>query len=158
LISSETGEIKITAPKFVTIRSDKQKEVNIYEYVNREHLFDIKTEKNILKIGEECDLTINLKKDLDPAEYYAIIAVPSVLSIRQTDDLLSDYKGQLIYGQRTGGGEKIQLLTLPFRGSRTITIKNEAAYKGFSSGYVFVRHINNPEIISTIKTDKITVK
>ena len=109
-------------------------------------------------MGEESEILIQLDKDKDPSEYYAIIAVPSVLAIRQTDDLLSDYKGQLLYGQKTGGGLKIQMITAPFRGSGKMIIHTEASQKGESQGFVLVRHISNPDIIATVKSEKIRVK
>ena len=41
-------------------------------------------------------------------------------------------KGQLLYGQKTGGGEIIQLMAVPFRGARTMTLHLEGVYKGVS--------------------------
>ena len=111
-----------------------------------------------ITIGKETELVINLDKERDPNEYYAVIAAPSVLSIRQTEDLLSDYKGQLLYGQKVAGGERIQMLTLPFRGSRQMILKLEGALKGSSEGYVMIRHINNPDIIATGKIPAVSVR
>ena len=54
------------------------------------------SKKRELNIGDENEIQITLDQDKDPTHYYAVIAVPSNLSIRQTDDLLSDYKGRLI--------------------------------------------------------------
>ena len=120
--------------------------------------FTVSNNKNVLLIGEESELRIELDEARDPSEYYAMVVVPSVLSIRQTEDLLSDYKGQLLYGQKVSGGERIQLLTVPFRGSRDMILHLEGIMKGQSEGLVLVRHISNPEIIQAIKIPKVTVQ
>ena len=110
-------------------------------------------------MGEESDLVIKLDgQEFDPADYIATIAVPSTLSVKQTEDLLSDYKGQLIYGQRETGGQKIQLLTVPFRGSKQIVLKTAGVQKGSSEGYVLVRHVSNPNIISAVKINTVSVQ
>jgi len=158
LFDTKDGDIKITAPEFVTIRFDEEKQINIYEYLSKTPFFSISADTHTLKMGQEGTIQITLDKDKDPAEYYAIIAVPSTLFVRQTEDLLSDYKGQLLYGQKVAGGEKIQLLTVPFRGSRVMTLNTEASQIGESDGYVLVRHISNPDIIATSKIGKIAVK
>ena len=161
------NEIKINSPEYVTVRMDEKKEINIYEYLSKTPFFNSSTcfinnevikDTDAIKVGEEAVLQITLDNDRDPSEYYAVIAVPSVFSIRQTEDLLSDYKGQLLYGQRAAGGTKIQFLTVPFRGSRVMVLNLEATQKGRSDGYVFVRHISNPDIVATGKIGTITVK
>jgi len=158
ILEPRDKEIKINAPEYVTIRVDEQKVINIYEYLSKTPFFKTTIDKKAFKVGQEGTLTIQLDKDKDPAEYYAIIAVPSVLSIRQTEDLLSDYKGQLLYGQRASGGTKIQFITVPFRGSGRMVLNLEATQKGESDGYVLVRHISNPDIIATGKIEVVTVK
>jgi hypothetical protein len=158
ILEAKDGSLSITAPAFVTIRIDREKQINMFEYLERKPFFTVSSEKNTMNMGEESEILIQLDKDKDPSEYYAIIAVPSVLAIRQTDDLLSDYKGQLLYGQKTGGGLKIQMITAPFRGSGKMIIHTEASQKGESQGFVLVRHISNPDIIATVKSEKIRVK
>jgi len=180
ILEAKDEEITINAPEFVTIRFDEQKEINFYDYFTKRQFFKVYFEipshspyssssspldkggyrgvVKPLKIGEEGIIKIELDKDKDPTEYYAIIAVPSVLSVRQTDDLLSDYKGQLLYGQRASGGEKIQFLTVPFRGKREMILNVQASQKGESEGFVLVRHISNPDIIVTGKMDVVRVK
>ena len=158
ILEPRDKEIKINAPEYVTIRVDEQKVINIYEYLSKTPFFKTTIDKKAFKVGQEGTLTIQLDKDKDPAEYYAIIAVPSVLSIRQTEDLLSDYKGQLLYGQRASGGTKIQFITVPFRGSGRMVLNLEATQKGESDGYVLVRHISNPDIIATGKIEVVSVK
>ena len=158
ILDATDGAIKIKAPEFVTIRIDDKKEINLYDYLETKSFFTISVDNKTLKMGEEAKIQINLDKDKDPSEYYAIVAVPSVMSVRQTEDLLSDYKGQLLYGQRASGGQKIQLLSVPFRGSRTMILNVEAAQKGESEGFILVRHISNPDIIVTEKIEKVTVE
>jgi hypothetical protein len=158
VIFEPTGEtLKLSAPSYVVYQVDRMENINLYDYLVDKPFFTVNIEKSILSVGEEGVLRIELDKEKDPSEYYAIIAVPSVLSIRQTADLLSDYKGQLLYGQRVSGGEKIQLLAVPFRGSRDMVLQVEGANKGQSEGFVLVRHLSNPDIIQTIKIPKITV-
>lgn len=158
MILESKDKMTIKSNEYTVIRIDDQKDINMYEYIKDKTFFNIKTEKQNLKVGEETEIIIELDKDKDPTEYYALIAIPSVLSVKQTEDLLSDYKGQLIYGQRASGGVKIQLLTVPFRGSRNIVLRTDANYKGVSEGFVMVKHINNPDIIVTSKIKQVTVK
>lgn len=96
-----------------------------------------------VRVGEELALTVELDGDRDPLEYYALIAVPSTTSVKQTEDILSDYRGQLIYGQQGQGGTQMQLLTVPFRGKRSLRLLLEGAYKGQSPGLVMIRHIES---------------
>ncbi|MEK6795185.1 MAG: hypothetical protein AABZ39_10430, partial [Spirochaetota bacterium] len=152
------GVSSVTSPAFTAVRVDKKKEVNILSYTQNKQYFHASVSDTSLAVGDEATLTVELNKDRDPAEYYAVIAVPTTLSVRQTEDLLSDYKGQLLYGQRATGGQKIMLITVPFRGSRTLTLSVEAALAGESEGYVFVRHMSAPEMCSTIKLPRVKVK
>ena len=48
---------------------------------------------------------IQLDGGRDPLEYYALIA-PCQTAVKQTEDILSDYKGQLIYGQQGTAGPR----------------------------------------------------
>jgi len=158
IVQDKKNAVKIKADAYVTLRIDDTRSIKLYDYLENEAFFKVKVKHAKLKVGAENVFSVVLDKDRDASEYYAIIAAPSVLSIRQTDDLLSDYKGQLIYGQKSGGGERIQLLTAPFRGSGTMTLKLEGAIPGASKGYVLVRHISNPEIIAAVEIETITVK
>ncbi|MBI4977111.1 MAG: hypothetical protein HZC28_06480 [Spirochaetes bacterium] len=152
------GGITVEAPQYVTLRVDTQKEVNMMSYVQNKPFLKANVERTSLKTGDEVTVSVELNADMDPAEYYAVIAVPTTLSIRQTEDLLSDYKGQLLYGQRASGGQKIQMLTAPFRGSRTMNLICTASVVGESEGYVFVRHVSNPAKCATVKIHKVTVR
>ena len=87
-----------------------------------------------------------------------MIVVPSFFSIHQTTDLLSDYIGQLHCGQKFFGGERIQMVTVPFCGSGNLVIQVEGACQGKSEGFVLVRHISNPNIIQTVKIPTVTVQ
>ena len=158
IIEPANKAVKINSPQYTTVRIDTPKTINVYEYLSQTPFFKTNIHKKSLKVGDETTLTIRLDNDKDPSEYYAVIAVPSVLSIRQTEDLLSDYKGQILYGQYAGGGQKIQFITVPFRGSRDMVLNLEASQKGESDGYVLVRHISNPDIIATGKIEEVKVK
>lgn len=152
------GGMTVNAPEFSVARIDSTAEIDLFGIHEKPSFFKTEFDRSTMKIGDEGKLTIQLEKEKDPTEYYAIISVPSTLSVRQTDDLLSDYKGQLLYGQKSSGGAEIHLLTVPFRGSRTMTLYVEGARKGDSIGFVTIRHIFNPDVISTVKTKTITVK
>ena len=147
----------LTAPSFVVYQMDRRENINFFDFLTDKPFFTVTSKKSILSVGEEDEVRIELDREKDPSEYYAIIAVPSVLSIRQTADLLSDYKGQLLFGQKVSGGERIQLMAVPFRGSREMILQVEGANKGNSEGFVLVRHISNPDIIQTVKIPTITV-
>jgi hypothetical protein len=152
-------KIQFSAPSYVVYQMDRMETINLLDFLtDAQPFFTVSNKKNILSVGEESELRIELDKTKDPSEYYAIIVAPSVLSIRQTEDLLSDYKGQLLFGQKVAGGERIQLLTIPFRGSHDMILHLEGTMKGKSEGLVLVRHISNPEIIQTIKIPSVIVQ
>ena len=155
-------DLTVKADTYTVIRVDRRREVDMLDFAQNEPFFKVTLEKSALQMGDELDMVIELDgaalEHGGPAEYYAIVAVPSTLSVKQTEDLLSDYKGQAIYGQREMGSQKIQLLTVPFRGSKRVVLKLGAAQRGSSNGYVLVRHIANPGIIATVKTGIVTVK
>ncbi len=110
------------------------------------------------KVGDELGLEITLSNELDPTEYYALIAVPSTVAVKQTEDILSDYRGQLIYGQQASGGTRMQLLAVPFRGSRALRLVLEGAYPGHSVGKIAIRHIEKTADYSVAATSAITVR
>jgi hypothetical protein len=110
------------------------------------------------RIGDELGMEINLSGDLDPAEYYAIIAVPSTVAVKQTEDILSDYRGQLIYGQQVTGGTRMQLLAVPFRGARSMKLLLEGAYAGHSPGKVIIRHIEKAGAAAVRPLPDVTVE
>jgi len=157
-LETKDEDVVIEAPEYAAIRIDETRDLNLYDHLEKTPFFTVKSGSGNLKIAGESAITLNLGADRDPSEYYAIIAAPSVLSIKQTDDILSDYRGNILYGQKTSGGEKIHLVTVPFRGSREMTIHTEGAYAGESEGFITVRHISNPDDIVTVKTDKIKVE
>jgi hypothetical protein len=90
-------------------------------------------------------LTLTLDASRDPLEWAALIAVPSTVAVRQTADVLSDYKGQLLYGQQAMGASKIQLLAVPFRGARTLALELEGAFAGTSTGFVRLVRMDGSE-------------
>jgi hypothetical protein len=152
------GPVTVKAPAFVTVRVNDSREINMYDYLRRKAFFRAALSADELSMGDEADLVVELDGERDPSEYYAVIGLPSVLSVKQTEDILSDYKGQILYGQKAAGGEKITLVTVPFRGSRKMIIRAEAFLKGTSAGFVLVRHIANPDVIATVKTGRVRVK
>lgn len=101
----------------------------------------VTVQKTAARVGEELTLEVTLDAGRDPLEYYAIVAVPTTTSIKQTEDILSDYRGQLIYGQQGQGGTQAQLIAVPFRGARSLRLLLEGAYRGRSPGVVVIRHI-----------------
>jgi hypothetical protein len=95
--------------------------------------------------GGKTSLVVELDASKDPSEYYALVAVPSNLAITQSEDILADYKGNLLYGQQTSGASKAQLMAIPFRGSRRVTLALEALHAGASPGLVAIRHVERPD-------------
>jgi hypothetical protein len=166
VLEARTKDINLKPDKYTVIRVDRRREVNVLDFTDRKPFFEVRMGKHAIQMGDELEMVVELDGDASGrenatgryAEYYAIVAVPSTLSVKRTEDLLSDYKGQLIYGQRETGSQKIQLLAVPFRGSKRIVLKLGAAQKGASDGYVLVRHVGNPDIIAAAKTGKVTVK
>lgn len=98
-----------------------------------------------LGVGEQSELVVELDAAADPLEYYALVAVPATVAIRQTQDALSDYKGQLIYGQQAMGGAKMQVIAVPFRGLRTLRIWIEGLLPGQAPGLVAIRHVHDSD-------------
>ncbi|MBI5608534.1 MAG: hypothetical protein HY902_06600 [Deltaproteobacteria bacterium] len=111
-----------------------------------------------LAVGEQSRIRIELDADKDPLEYYALVAVPATVAIRQTEDALSDYKGQLIYGQQSMGSAKMQIIAVPFRGSRTLTLWIEGLTGGHAPGVVAIRHVHDPAEWCSLVIPEITVR
>jgi hypothetical protein len=158
IIECAGADITVKMPAFAALRWDREHEINIYDHLEKPSFFKLTSDKNSYQIGGEGTMTAVLDDSCDAGEYYALIAAPSNLSIRQSEDILSDYRGQILYGQKSSGAVKMQFITVPFRGSKTLSVSLEGAVKGESEGFVCVRHISNPEKIVTLKTEKMTVK
>jgi hypothetical protein len=118
----------------------------------------VRTSKPAAAVGEEFSLNIELDPSRDPLEYYAIIAVPTTTSVKQTDDILSDYRGQLIYGQQGQGGTQMQIVTVPFRGKRSLSLLLEGAYRGTSPGLVIIRHIESRGQVAGVTIPEFAVR
>ncbi|MEW5852023.1 MAG: hypothetical protein AB2A00_24760 [Myxococcota bacterium] len=110
-----------------------------------------------MAMGRESTLSITLPEGKDPLEYYALVAVPSTTAVKQSEDVLSDDRGQLILGQQSLGASKVQLLAVPFRGTRTMRLLLEGAYPGVSPGLVVVRHMENSADILSAAIPDVTV-
>ena len=134
------GPVSIDLAAGAIARIDR-KDVVRMEPTPTRSLGRVRTSKSSLHVGEELSLTVDLDASRDPLEYYAIIAVPTTTSVKQTEDILSDYRGQLIYGQQGQGGTQMQIVTVPFRGKRSLNLLLEGAYRGSSPGLVVIRHI-----------------
>jgi hypothetical protein len=117
-----------------------------------------KVSRSQARVGEELSLEVELAADRDPLEYYALIAVPTTTSVKQTEDILSDYRGQLLYGQQGQGGTQMQLLTVPFRGKRSLRLLLEGAYKGHSAGLVMIRHIESLNHVCGVAVPDVSVQ
>ena len=107
--------------------------------------------------GGRTELVVELGPGQDPAEWYAVVAVPSTVAVQQTEDVLSDYKGQLIYGQQATGAAKMQLLAVPFRGQRRLSLWLEAVVPGQSVGYVVARHVQRPDESAVVQLPEVRV-
>ena len=111
-----------------------------------------------IRVAQETVLQIQLDQARDPLEYYAVIAVPSTTSVKQTEDILSDYKGQLIYGQQGTGGAKMQFLAVPFRGARDMRLLLEGLYPGTADAVIAIRHMSNPADVCTLRVKDVAVQ
>jgi hypothetical protein len=107
--------------------------------------------------GGRTELVVELGPEQDPAEWYAVVAVPSTVAVQQTEDVLADYKGQLLYGQQAAGAAKVQLLTVPFRGQRKMCLWLEAVAPGESAGYVVARHVQRPDERAMVRLPELKV-
>jgi hypothetical protein len=153
---NRTGGGKLEGPSGAIARIDRRGSVR----------FDAKTEPyakisssvSETNVGGQLGFTVELDASRDPLEYYALVAVPSTTSVKQTMDILSDYRGQLIYGQQGMGSVQMQVIAVPFRGSRKLELLLEGAFSGTSPSMVIVRHIENPALVSTIMGPAVSVK
>ncbi len=153
---TQSGPTTLTVPSGAIVRIDRR---DVLRMVPTSNLFGrVSVSKNAAQVGEEIGLSIELDGSRDPLEYYAIIAVPTTTSVKQTEDILSDYRGQLIYGQQGQGGTQMQLLTVPFRGSRSLKLLLEGAYRGSATGLVLIRHIENRSLLSGIPISEVRVR
>ncbi|HPG58919.1 MAG TPA: hypothetical protein PKW98_13960, partial [Candidatus Wallbacteria bacterium] len=119
VIQAAGADVTVKMPEFAALRVDREHEINIYDHLEKDAFFKSGMDKSSYKVGEEGRLTVVLDDKLDASEYYALIAAPSTLSIRQSEDILSDYRGQVLYGQKSSGAVKMQFVAVPFRGSKT---------------------------------------
>jgi hypothetical protein len=150
--------LAIAAPAGAVVRIDFAGKVSLSEPTPGPAFAQATVSKHELRVAEEAGLTIQLDASRDPLEYYALVAVPTTTAIKQTEDILSDYKGQLIYGQQGTGGTKMQVIAVPFRGHRTINLLLEGLYPGSSPGLVAIRHLENPQQVSTLRLGEVRVR
>lgn len=147
LISNPKQDLTLKAPPYVMLRQDGEQSVSLYDYLDPgRNLCTIEPLPETMSLGAETGLTVNLDPSLDPNDYCALIAVPVVLALRQSENPPT---GAVIENQ--------QLLAVPFRGSGTIRLALAASQKGKSPGYVLVRHLGDPEIIAAVKIPEVTV-
>jgi hypothetical protein len=144
-------------PAGAVARIDRAGEVSLMD-APKPAFATVTVDDETLAVAAESRVTVELAADKDPLEYVAIVAVPTTTAIRQTEDVLSDYKGQLIYGQQTTGGSKLQVVAVPFRGSRTMRLWIEGLYPGRSPGFVAIRHLSNPADACSVPIPAITVE
>lgn len=156
--TTESGEAGVTTAKHAIALIEDKRPMLMSEYLTKTGFFKVSHDADSIGVGEERTIVVELDKTLDPIDYYAVIALPSVVSLRQTEDILADYRGQLLYGQKSSGGERIQFVTVPFRGLRTMKLVVEGALPGKSHGFVMVRHQANPAVIQTIEIPAITCR
>jgi hypothetical protein len=153
------GPTSFRPPEGAVVRIDRTGEVPLLEVggPNGSSLGKVEVSEREISMAGQAVLTVTLDPALDPLEYYAIVAVPTTTAVKQTEDVLSDYKGQLIYGQQAMGGQKMQLLTVPFRGKRELRLLLEGAFPGSAPGAVAIRHIENPADHGTLAIPVVTV-
>lgn len=151
------GGASVTAPAGAVLRLDRAGTVPMLASEQSKPMGKVELAPASVSLAGEAVLTVTLADGKDPLEYYALVAVPSTAAIKQTEDILSDYKGQLIYGQQAMGGTKMQLLAVPFRGNKTVRLLVEGAWAGTSPGSVAVRHIENPFEVGAMKVPALTV-
>lgn len=149
--ATESDAAGLTIPQHAIALIEDRRPMLMSEYMTTSGFFKVSHDAASIGVGEERTIVIELDKTRDPIDYYAVIALPSVVSLRQTGDILADYRGQLLYGQKSSGGERIQFLTVPFRGLRTMKLVVEGALPGKSHGLVMVRHQANPAVVQTIE-------
>ncbi len=113
---------------------------------------------NDLKMGQQAELEVTLPAGADPLQYYALIAVPTTTVVKQTEDILSDDKGQLLYGQQGTGSSKMQVVAVPFRGSRSIKLWLEGAFPGRATGLVAIRHLWNSDEVHALPIGAVHVQ
>ena len=147
----------LLAPVGSVVRIDRHGEVVLTD-APKPSFASVALDHDHLSVAEESVLTIQLDEGKDPLEYVAIVAVPTTTAIKQTEDILSDYKGQLVYGQQGTGASKLQVLSVPFRGSRTMRLWIEGLYPGRSPGFVAIRHLSNPQDACTVSIPDVTVE
>jgi hypothetical protein len=150
------GAAQLVVPDGAIVRIDKPQMMRLVP--TTQPFAKVHVSKTTARVGEELSFEVELAQDRDPLEYYAIIAVPTTTSVKQTEDILSDYRGQLIYGQQGQGGTQMQLLTVPFRGKRSLRLLLEGAYHGQAPGLVMVRHIESLSHICGVASSVVSVQ
>lgn len=147
----------LKAPAGSMIRVDQPATVNMLAS-SRNAFATVKLAKRQQTLSEENVLVVELDASRDPLEYYALVAVPSTTFIKQTEDILSDYRGELIYGQQATGSAKMQFIAVPFRGTRTLRLLLEGGVIGTSPGAVVVRHMENVSDVCAVPVPDVAVK
>jgi hypothetical protein len=156
-VAAVSGAGNLQIPKGAVARIDRKGKVPLLVTGEGAALGTASLSSTRMGMAQEAVLTVTLDPKRDPLEYYAIVAVPSTTAVKQTEDILSDYKGQLIYGQQAMGGTKMQLLVVPFRGSRTMKLLLEGAFEGTGPGVVAIRHVENPAVHGAFAVPEIAV-
>jgi hypothetical protein len=151
------GAGALTVPAGAVVRLDRPGRVSLVEPA-AVPFARAAVSKPSIDMAQQTVLHVQLDQSRDPLEYYAVIAVPSTTSVKQTEDILSDYKGQLIYGQQGTGGAKIQFLAVPFRGARDLRLWLEGLYPGTADAVIAVRHMSNPADVCTLRVKDVTVR
>ena len=153
------GPAQLELPEGAVARLDKKGVVNLFDFGPKSESYGkVEVSRASLAMAQEATLTVTLDASRDPLEYAALVAVPTTVAIKQTEDILSDYKGQLIYGQQAMGTQKMQLISVPFRGSRSLRLLLEGAFAGTSPGAVVIRHLENQGDRGALRIPEIEVK
>ncbi len=152
-----SGAGLLTVPRGAVVRLDRAGVVDL-RALPESPFAKAQVSSQDLAMGQEGVLELQLDPSLDPLEYYALIAVPATVGIKQTEDALSDYKGQLIYGQQAMGSGKMQVIAVPFRGSRTLKLWIEGMMPGQAAGNAVIRHVHDPFRACSVQIPAIKVR
>ncbi len=112
-----------------------------------------------LRLGHRAFLQVALDPKLDPLEYFAVVAVPTVTAVKPTPEALSDHARVLAWGQPAAvTTPRMQVVAVPFGGSRTLRLMLEATWAGSAAGAVAIRHLEDPRDRATLVLPTVTVK
>lgn len=148
---------RLRIPEFAAVLLEGRVTGEMTDYLNAPSFFSVQLDDRTLRVGGQTTLTITLNPEEDPLEYQAIVVAPATAGIQQTGDILLDWRGDPLHGQRATGGTTIQMVAVPFRGARTLQLNLEGVLAGNSPGIVLVRHLHQPSKIAAVPIEELVV-